>query len=83
MRRSIAAAVACIIAGTAIAENSRATAKDLPQVGPQAVAISPQSLSTALGQFADSRKLYLIYAQDDVANHRICLRLALNVLQLS
>lgn len=76
MRRSIAATVACIIAGAAVAQNSQATAKNEPDnsvgggVGPQTVAISPQSLATALNQFADSRKLYLIYAQDDVINHR-------------
>jgi iron complex outermembrane receptor protein len=65
MRRSIAAAVASILAGTAIAEDSLATAQESTTV-----AISPQPLASALGQFADSHKLYLIYAQDDVADQR-------------
>lgn len=83
MRLSIAATVACIIAGAAVAQNSQATATNVPTKGvgagvgqgvrPQikeSVSLPSGDLAPALSQFADSRKLYLIYAQDDVLNHR-------------
>ncbi len=34
------------------------------------VFIAPQGLASALQEFAQETKLYLIYAQDDVINHQ-------------
>lgn len=64
MRTLVAAAVACsLLAGLTHAQNSEASIR-------KSVAIAPQNLSTALQEFAAETKLYLIYAQGDVINHR-------------
>lgn len=63
MRVSIASAIACAVATMAIADPSQAFIK-------RSVNIAAQDLSTALREFADESKLYLIYAQGDVVSHR-------------
>jgi len=64
MRTLVAAAVACsILVSLADAQNSQASIRI-------AVSIPAQDLSTALQEFAQERKLYLVYDDADVAKQR-------------